>query len=65
MMRGSGFRNDDYVNYAVKLGYERRLALIALNKLGSRPSTDQFLRTVVKLKEDEKSMRRRNSSRKH
>ena len=64
MMRGSGFRNDDYVNYAVKLGYERRLALIALDRLGSRPSTDNFMRTVVNLKKEEKLMRRRNS-RKH
>jgi hypothetical protein len=30
-MRGrKGFREEDYVNYALKLGYERRLALTAL-----------------------------------
>lgn len=63
-MNGSGFRSEDYVDYAVKLGYERRLALIALDRLGSRPSTDNFLRTVVNLKKEEKLMRRRNS-RKH
>lgn len=49
----NGEKKVDYVDYAVKLGYERRLAEMALQRLGGSPSTDIFLRTVINLKKEE------------
>ena len=38
-----------FIEYATKLGYERRLAEIAVQRLGGGASTNDLLRTVINL----------------
>ena len=47
--KSSADKGREFIEYATKLGYERRLAEIAVQRLGGGASTNDLLRTVINL----------------
>ncbi|KAL5270151.1 hypothetical protein ACHWQZ_G001026 [Mnemiopsis leidyi] len=45
-----------FIDYATKLGYDRRLAEIAVQRLGGGASTNDLLRTVINLYSEKKKI---------